>query len=88
MKNAPYHIKYCRTAVDLRSRVVLIAIFYHCLLLGMNCNERVVTEHIKYEPTTYNAAYFIEIEAASSPMWSLIAASSVLVSLYVQPAFN
>ena len=47
---------------------------------GMNCNERVVTEHVKYEPTTYNAAYFIEIEAASSPMWSLIAASSVLVS--------
>ena len=47
----------------------------------MNCNERVVTEHIKYEPTTYNAAYFIEIEAASSPMWSLIAASSVLVSV-------
>ena len=46
----------------------------------MNCNERVVTEHIKYEPSTYNAAYFIEIEAASSPMWSLIAASSVLVS--------
>lgn len=50
------------------------------LFSGMNGNKRVISRHVEYEPVTYNAAYSIEIEAAAAPMWSLIAASSVLVS--------
>lgn len=46
----------------------------------MNGNKRVISRHVEYEPITYTAAYSIEIEAAAAPMWSLIAASSVLVS--------
>ena len=39
------------------------------LTLGMNVNERMLTEHIEYEPQGYMYAFTIEIEISASSMW-------------------
>ncbi|XP_046846410.1 E3 ubiquitin-protein ligase UBR3-like [Xenia sp. Carnegie-2017] len=47
-------------------------------ITGINCNERIIGDHVSFEPSSYNAAFFMEVEAAASPMWSLISALSAL----------
>lgn len=51
------------------------------LISGMNLNSRRLLSHIEYEPHTYCEAFYVELEAASSPLWSFVNACSVLVCL-------
>lgn len=54
---------------------------YFCLILGMNVNSRRLLSHIEYEPQTYCEAFYVELEAASSPLWSFVNACTALVCL-------
>jgi len=47
-------------------------------LTGMNLNSRRLLSHIEYEPHTYCEAFYVELEAASSPLWSFVNACSAL----------
>ena len=47
----------------------------------MNLNVRKLLRHIEYEPNTYYTAFSVELEAASSPLWSFINACIALVCL-------
>ena len=38
---------------------------------GMNVNQRELTTHVDFEPTTYYAAFSAELEAPASAMWAL-----------------
>ena len=38
----------------------------------MNLNQRVVGQHIEFEPNTYYASFSGELEAAASIMWALV----------------
>ena len=48
----------------------LILLGVHCL--GMNVNERILTEHIEYEPQAYMYAFTIELEISAAAMWCFI----------------
>ena len=37
----------------------------------MNVNQRELTTHVDFEPTTYYAAFSAELEAPASAMWAL-----------------
>lgn len=41
-------------------------------MLGMNTNQRELHQHVEYEPTTYYAAFSMELESSASPMWALV----------------
>ncbi|XP_078377169.1 E3 ubiquitin-protein ligase ubr3-like isoform X1 [Oculina patagonica] len=47
-------------------------------LTGMNLNSRRLLTHIEYEPQTYCEAFYVELEAASSPLWSFVNACTAL----------
>lgn len=38
----------------------------------MNVNERILTEHIEYEPQAYMYAFTIELEISAAAMWCFI----------------
>lgn len=42
------------------------------LPLGMNINERILTQHIEYEPQGYMYAFTIELEISAAAMWCFI----------------
>ncbi|CAH1135569.1 unnamed protein product [Ceutorhynchus assimilis] len=39
---------------------------------GMNVNQRELSQHVEFEPTTYYAAFSAELEASAYPMWALV----------------
>ncbi|XP_058960015.2 E3 ubiquitin-protein ligase ubr3 [Pocillopora verrucosa] len=41
-------------------------------LTGMNVNTRKLLTHVEFEPNTYGTAFAVELEAASSPLWSFV----------------
>ena len=47
----------------------------------MNLNSRRLLTHIEYEPQAYCEAFYVELEAASSPLWSFVNACTALVCL-------
>jgi len=47
-------------------------------LTGMNLNSRKLMRHVEFEPNTYYTAFSVELEAASSPLWSFINACTAL----------
>ncbi|XP_068671556.1 E3 ubiquitin-protein ligase ubr3-like isoform X2 [Montipora foliosa] len=47
-------------------------------LTGMNLNLRKLLRHVEFEPNTYYTAFSVELEAASSPLWSFINACTAL----------
>ncbi|XP_048579140.1 E3 ubiquitin-protein ligase ubr3 isoform X3 [Nematostella vectensis] len=49
-------------------------------LTGMNTTYRQVMSHIEFEPTVYFTSFSVELEAASSPLWSFISGCRVLDS--------
>ncbi|KAJ7375330.1 hypothetical protein OS493_002081 [Desmophyllum pertusum] len=44
----------------------------------MNVNSRKLLTHVEFEPKSYYTAFPVELEAASSPLWSFINACTVL----------
>lgn len=45
----------------------------------MNVNTRKLLTHVEFEPNTYGTAFAVELEAASSPLWSFVNACISLV---------
>ncbi|KAH8009626.1 hypothetical protein HPB51_018894 [Rhipicephalus microplus] len=45
------------------------SVFYE---IGMNVNQRELTQHVEFEPNTYYAAFSAELEASATPLWALI----------------
>ena len=45
----------------------------------MNVNTRKLQTHVEFEPNTYGTAFAVELEAASSPLWSFVNACISLV---------
>ncbi|XP_046390043.1 E3 ubiquitin-protein ligase Ubr3 isoform X2 [Ischnura elegans] len=39
---------------------------------GMNVNQRELTQHVEFEPSTYYAAFSAELEASAYPMWAMV----------------
>ncbi|CAF1000100.1 unnamed protein product [Rotaria sordida] len=42
------------------------------LFQGMNINERILTQHIEYEPQAYMYAFTIELEISAAAMWCFV----------------
>lgn len=38
----------------------------------MNVNQREMSQHVEFEPSTYYAAFSAELEASAYPMWALV----------------
>lgn len=61
----------------------------------MNVNTRKLLTHVEFEPNTYGTAFAVELEAASSPLWSFVNACISLVGflqsvieVYIECEFN
>lgn len=54
---------------------------HNFLILGMNVNTRKLLTHVEFEPSTYGTAFAVELEAASSPLWSFVNACTSLVGI-------
>ena len=52
------------------------------VISGMNLNSRRLLTHVEYEPQAYCEAFYVELEAASSPLWSFVNACTALVCLW------
>ena len=48
----------------------------------MNVNTRKLLTHVEFEPNTYGTAFAVELEAASSPLWSFVNACISLVGFF------
>ncbi|CAF4311703.1 unnamed protein product [Rotaria sp. Silwood2] len=42
------------------------------LFQGMNVNERILTQHVEYEPQAYMYAFTIELEISAAAMWCFV----------------
>lgn len=40
--------------------------------IGMNVNERILTQHVEYEPQAYMYAFTIELEISAAAMWCFV----------------
>jgi len=38
----------------------------------MNVNERILTQHVEYEPQAYVSAFTIELEIIAAAMWCFV----------------
>lgn len=45
---------------------------YNISIIGMNVNQRELSQHVEFEPNTYYAAFSAELEASAYPMWALV----------------
>ncbi|CAF4246902.1 unnamed protein product, partial [Rotaria magnacalcarata] len=53
-------------------RYLILWLRFLTLFQGMNVNERVLTQHVEYEPQAYMYAFTIELEISAAAMWCFV----------------
>nr|XP_034188211.1 E3 ubiquitin-protein ligase Ubr3 isoform X2 [Osmia lignaria] len=65
-------ILYVLLNIIVTYKYISMAVFFFTFIVGMNVNQRELSQHVEYESNTYYAAFSAELEASAYPMWALV----------------